>query len=325
MLLQGPPVVVYQPQPLHLAMFTPPPGHQGAPPGQVQGVANQHQQQQPAYHTPTPPPSTTAMVREGGGIMFGSTPVVSVRHSSSDEEEEQRSAHMRHQKVEEQKPTVGSTQKHQEETLPRPQPSAPRNPAPADHVNFSPAHHSSAPGHVVNPSPGTVKPSSSGKVKPASGQHLNSAAASSTDEQQHGTTATTKPPAHHNQAETTHTEPLPDTSNQSATDSTSNAAHEASPTPPPSKSWASLFTPAPGSCNSTPPTNKPTARIPPFSPHCGDPSTSAQASEASEEELRLSAFLRNYQLNHMAPSFLPRGLTNRSNWCFVNAILQVNS
>ena len=24
----------------------------------------------------------------------------------------------------------------------------------------------------------------------------------------------------------------------------------------------------------------------------------------------------------MAPSFLPRGLTNRSNWCFVNAILQ---
>jgi len=36
----------------------------------------------------------------------------------------------------------------------------------------------------------------------------------------------------------------------------------------------------------------------------------------------LSAFLRNYQLNHMAPSFLPRGLTNRSNWCFVNAILQ---
>merc|ERR1719158_1301 len=46
---QGPPVVVYQPQPLHLAMFTPPPGHQQALPGQVQGVANQ---QQPAYHTP---------------------------------------------------------------------------------------------------------------------------------------------------------------------------------------------------------------------------------------------------------------------------------
>ena len=69
-----------------------------------------------------------------------------------------------------------------------------------------------------------------------------------------------------------------------------------------------------------PPAHKPTARIPPFSPHC---STAAAGPEASPEELELSAFLRSYQLNHMAPSFLPRGLTNRSNWCFVNAILQV--
>jgi len=313
---QGPPVVVYQPQ---FAMFTPPPGHQQGQPGQVHGVANQHQQ--PAYHTPTPPPATTAMVREGGGIMFGSTPVVSVRHSSSDEEEEQRSAHMQHQKVEEQKPT----EKQQEETLARPQPSAARNPPPADHVNFSPGHHSSAPGHVVKPSPGAVK-ASSGKVNPGSGQQLNPAPASGGDGQQQvnaaAAGAAASKPVHHIQADNTLTEAPTDASNQSATDSTSKAAREAAPTPPPSKSWASLFTPAPGSGSSTPPTSKPTARIPPFSPHCSDPSTSAQASEASEEELRLSAFLRNYQLNHMAPSFLPRGLTNRSNWCFVNAILQ---
>ena len=228
---------------------------------------------------------------------------------------------MRQQRVEEQKPTIGSTQKHQEQTLARPQPSAPRNPPPADHVNFSPGHHNSAPGHVLNPSPGTQK-TSSGKVNPASGQ-LPAASVIKAAEQQQVNTAAASKPSHHIQADNTQTEPQPDTSNQSATDSTSKAAREASPTPPPSKSWASLFTPAPGSGSSTPPTSKPTARIPPFSPHCSDPSTSAQASEASEEELRLSAFLRNYQLNHMAPSFLPRGLTNRSNWCFVNAILQV--
>ena len=36
----------------------------------------------------------------------------------------------------------------------------------------------------------------------------------------------------------------------------------------------------------------------------------------------MAAYLQEYSLNHVAPSFLPRGLTNRSNWCFVNAILQ---
>merc|ERR1740123_1861942 len=118
-------------------------------------------------------------------------------------------------------------------------------------------------------------------MNPASGQ-LNLAPASKAEEQhQVNTTAAERKPAHHIQADNTQTEPPPDTSNQSATDSTSKAAHEASPTPPPSKSWASLFTPAPGSGSSTPPTNKPTARIPPFSPNCSDPSTSAQASEAS--------------------------------------------
>ena len=33
-------------------------------------------------------------------------------------------------------------------------------------------------------------------------------------------------------------------------------------------------------------------------------------------------FLRDHTLKHTATPLLPRGLTNRSNWCFVNAILQ---
>jgi len=82
------------------------------------------------------------------------------------------------------------------------------------------------------------------------------------------------------------------------------------------KSWASLFTPSSGAMTpSLFPGEKPTARIPPFMPNTG-------TSGPSQEEKDLSNFLRSYQLNHIAPAFLPRGLTNRSNWCFVNAILQ---
>jgi len=85
------------------------------------------------------------------------------------------------------------------------------------------------------------------------------------------------------------------------------------------KSWASLFTPstvsdAPTLCSG----DKPTARIPPFIPS----SVGSSMIGFSQEDWELSSFLRNYQLNHMAPAFLPRGLTNSSNWCFVNAILQ---
>lgn len=36
----------------------------------------------------------------------------------------------------------------------------------------------------------------------------------------------------------------------------------------------------------------------------------------------LSEFLYNYQLDHKAVSLQPRGLTNRSNYCYINAILQ---
>jgi len=92
---------------------------------------------------------------------------------------------------------------------------------------------------------------------------------------------------------------------------------ESNPSGP--KSWASLFTP---STVSVSPTlflgDKPTARIPPFIPS----SAGSSLAGFSQEDWELSGFLRSYQLNHIAPAFLPRGLTNRSNWCFVNAILQ---
>ena len=39
-------------------------------------------------------------------------------------------------------------------------------------------------------------------------------------------------------------------------------------------------------------------------------------------DFALGTFLRNYSLKHSSTAQLPRGLTNRSNWCFVNAILQ---
>lgn len=36
----------------------------------------------------------------------------------------------------------------------------------------------------------------------------------------------------------------------------------------------------------------------------------------------ISEFLSKYQLDNRPVSLLPRGLTNRSNYCYVNAILQ---
>lgn len=36
----------------------------------------------------------------------------------------------------------------------------------------------------------------------------------------------------------------------------------------------------------------------------------------------LKEFLSEYQLNHHAVSLQPRGLCNRSNYCYINAILQ---
>ena len=39
-------------------------------------------------------------------------------------------------------------------------------------------------------------------------------------------------------------------------------------------------------------------------------------------ESEMASFLQGYVLNHKAQPLKPRGLSNRSNWCFVNAIMQ---
>ncbi|QQP39231.1 Ubiquitin specific peptidase 10, partial [Caligus rogercresseyi] len=41
-----------------------------------------------------------------------------------------------------------------------------------------------------------------------------------------------------------------------------------------------------------------------------------------QENESLGEFLRSYSLNHRSFTVKPRGLSNRSNWCFANAILQ---
>ena len=49
---------------------------------------------------------------------------------------------------------------------------------------------------------------------------------------------------------------------------------------------------------------------------------SGRADSPGAADTPLSKFLREYALNHRSPSLRPRGLTNRSNWCFANAVLQ---
>ena len=105
------------------------------------------------------------------------------------------------------------------------------------------------------------------------------------------------------------------------------------------KSWASLFhkeSPMQGA--------KPMARIQPYNNAAekgqlegqdavtedGKDSASAQqrrrdrlaAANASPFDVEVAKFLQDYSLNHKSSSIKPRGLNNRSNWCFVNAILQ---
>merc|ERR550519_2447553 len=106
----------------------------------------------------------------------------------------------------------------------------------------------------------------------------------------------------------------------------STQVEEASqPQPEPSKSWASLFAGKMGAEGGIEASNKPTAVISPFSPgpQLGDsPSRAGEGSVVPSGDQALGGFLRDYILKHTPAPIMPRGLTNRSNWCFVNAILQ---
>jgi len=104
------------------------------------------------------------------------------------------------------------------------------------------------------------------------------------------------------------------------------------------KSWASLFkkdTPE----NLTGSTqNKPMARIQPYTNMGDDDNEDKKESKGNKDgesqvrssrhlntnpnDLDIAKFLQVYALNHRSSMIKPRGLSNRNNWCFVNAILQ---
>jgi ubiquitin carboxyl-terminal hydrolase 10 len=112
-----------------------------------------------------------------------------------------------------------------------------------------------------------------------------------------------------------------------------------------SKSWASLFhKDSPGGAALNHVTGKPMARIQPYTnvngseeeaslEGSGKPdkkkktegissNAAAGASSLDPHNLELAKFLQSYGLSHRSCMIKPRGLSNRSNWCFVNAILQ---
>merc|ERR1711899_544373 len=107
------------------------------------------------------------------------------------------------------------------------------------------------------------------------------------------------------------------------------------------KSWASLFHKDPPSVNSANLGNKPMARIPPYSEQNethknadtksgvknelylgGSGSHMKNHSNCNPHDLEMAKFLQNYVMTHRSSMIKPRGLSNRNNWCFVNAILQ---
>jgi len=65
--------------------------------------------------------------------------------------------------------------------------------------------------------------------------------------------------------------------------------------------------------------------IQPYNPKASPKSGAAGADSddvVTTRDMELADMLKSYQLNHRASVIKPRGLSNRSNWCFVNAILQ---
>ena len=88
----------------------------------------------------------------------------------------------------------------------------------------------------------------------------------------------------------------------------------------PGGSWASLFASKNTGASPDPSLIKPTARIPPFS--ASEVTKGAETKDFNSADIELGKFLKQYTLKHVSAALLPRGLLNRSNWCFVNAILQ---
>lgn len=105
-----------------------------------------------------------------------------------------------------------------------------------------------------------------------------------------------------------------------------------------SKSWASLFHKDIPAANHVGNVNKPIAKIQPYTNVAGenasgtggakpDPRKKEEQStninaERHPDDVALAKFLQSYGLSHRSSMIKPRGLSNRNNWCFVNAILQ---
>merc|ERR1719450_1364489 len=90
----------------------------------------------------------------------------------------------------------------------------------------------------------------------------------------------------------------------------------------PVNSWASLFASKSSNASATDAVQaaKPTARIQPFT--AAEVTENFDSKNINVADLELGKFLKSYALKHISAALLPRGLLNRSNWCFVNAILQ---
>ena len=121
-----------------------------------------------------------------------------------------------------------------------------------------------------------------------------------------------------------------------------NPSIESSDQPTKKPTWASLFksssSMAGAGVTHIPSSNdsiylsegKPTARIQPYKEILNESvDSTAMASQCGSNDMAFSGkdvemgnYLKDYSMNHRAPSIKPRGLSNRSNWCFVNAILQ---
>ncbi|XP_063702716.1 putative mediator of RNA polymerase II transcription subunit 26 isoform X2 [Culicoides brevitarsis] len=112
----------------------------------------------------------------------------------------------------------------------------------------------------------------------------------------------------------------------------------------PAKSWASLFAggaPKPAPLPSAAvsglemASKRPIAKVSPFETNATSPNLGAQFMPATqvkpttekkpvadEYSLKLSNFLQNYKIDNNSISICPRGLINRSNYCYINGILQ---
>lgn len=93
------------------------------------------------------------------------------------------------------------------------------------------------------------------------------------------------------------------------------------PVQPAPKTWSSLFK----GDTVAQPAEKPTARVEPFSPVGTDKAvcpSPLRAPAPNDDVQRLAHHLLNYEPVLTPLALLPRGLTNKSNWCYVNATLQ---